>query len=92
MRQKPKPIPVLGHIPDPGKIQMMPGDQFPGFGQFGHDVAAGGGGLGWVDVEGDRGLGARELDAGEVDDVRPDQDPVLAGDDAVAGMVRRVAR
>ena len=36
--------------------------------------------------------GARELDAGEVDDVRPDQDPVLAGDDAVAGMVRRVAR
>ena len=46
MRQKPKPIPVLRNVPDPRKIQMMPGDQLPGFGQFGHDLAADGRGLG----------------------------------------------
>lgn len=43
-------------------------------------------------IEGQNALGSRELDAGEVDDVHPDQDPVLAGDDAVAGVVRRVTR
>ena len=69
---------------------MVLGNQFPGFGQFSHDAAANGGSLGWIDIEGSRGLGARELDVGEVNDVRPDQDPVLAGDDAVTGMVRRV--
>ena len=52
---------------------QVPGDQFPGFGQFGHDAATDGGGLGRGEVEGDRGLGAWELNAWEVDDVRPDQ-------------------
>ena len=31
MRQKPKSTTVLGHMSNPRKIQMVPGDQFPGW-------------------------------------------------------------
>ncbi|XOZ32165.1 hypothetical protein ACMDCT_08075 [Halomonadaceae bacterium KBTZ08] len=66
---------------------MMPGDQFPG---FGHDAAAGGGGLGGADVEGDRGLGARKLDAGEGNQPpRLREDQLIVGIDQPADMVGR---